>query len=170
MVRSFTHLAVRPFLMGPSWLRSMACGAAAVAVIGMLVIVPEGVDFTELSTVALAVGLSVAIPALFGLCCPPAVEWTLRPQGWARTASLKLVAAPLAIFLFPPALTFLGIPIAIVLAARWGVQNSSLLSAGTRHPAMLWMGRAGWETKAASRRTAPDPLVRVHTISRSRVD
>ena len=148
LLGAFMYLAIRPFLIGAPWVRSITCGIAAGGLMGHLLISADGVDFTALSPVSLAVTLFVAIPVLFGALCAPVTEWALRPEGWARNASVRRVAAPLLVFLFPPTL-FVSVPTAIVLAVRWGVRRSLRLSAWTRHPAALWVGRFCWATFVA---------------------
>lgn len=148
VVGSFTYLAVRPFLLGPSWLRALTCALASGAVLGSIVVNPDGVDFTVLSPVWLAVALFVVIPALFGALAPPAIERALATGGWARTAPLRIVAAPLAVFLFPPLLILLGIPVALVLGARWRLGRWPRIAHAARRPWSLWTARVGWAAVA----------------------
>jgi len=148
VVGSFTYLAVRPFLLGPLWLRSLTCGAAAGAVIGSLLVSPDGVDFTRLSPRWLAVALFVTIPATFGLLCPPVIDVTLRSGGWASRAPGWLVTAPLAVFLFPPLLILIGIPTATVLFAQQMMMRSPRLQAIARHIVTWWAIRFAWGTVA----------------------
>ena len=138
---AFAYLGVRPWLLGPLWLRSVTCAVAAGALIGSVVIIPDGVDFTALSPVPLAVALFIAIPALFGLLCPPAVEWALRPGSWAWTRPFRWVVAPLAVFLFPPILIVIGLPVAAILAVAFAVRAAG--------PVVRWGGRLGWGGLAA---------------------
>jgi len=144
VVGSFVYLAVRPFLIGPLWLRSLTCGLAAGAVIGSLLVAPDGVDFTALSPVSFAVALFVGIPALFGLAAPLAIEWVLRPGGWAHTARLRWVLSPLLVFLFPPLLVLVGLPLAVVLAARFRLDRLPRLRGYGRQAASMWAVRMGW--------------------------
>ena len=148
VVGAFTYLAVRRFLLGPLWLRSLTCGAAAGAVIGSLLVNPDGVDFTRLGPVWLAVALFVAIPALFGLLCPPLMEAALRPRGWASSARGWLVMAPLAVFLFPPLLMLVAVPTAVVFIARGAITRSPRLQAIARHAVTWWAGRLAWAAVA----------------------
>ncbi len=145
LVGAFVYLGLRPWLIGPLWFRAVTCAAAAGAMIGSLVIIPDGVDFTALSPVPLAVALFIAIPAAFGLVCPLAVEWALRPDGWAWTRPFGWVVAPLAVFLFPPVLIVLGVPIALILAVRWLASRSSRSVPAV---AVRWVGWVGWGSLA----------------------
>ncbi|MDA0256192.1 MAG: hypothetical protein O3C25_00415 [Chloroflexi bacterium] len=144
VVGSFTYLAVRPCLIGPPWLRSLTCAVAASVVLGSLLVAPDGVDFAELSPVALAVALFVAIPALFAALTVPLMEHALGPRGWARSAPAPLVVAPLAVFLFPPVLVVVGLPIALVLGARRAVARSRRLDAIARQPSAMRLARVAW--------------------------
>jgi len=138
------YLGVRPFLIGPLWLRTATCAVAAGVVVGGLVIVPNGVDFTELSPVPLAVALFVAIPALFATLAVPAMERTLQPGGWARSAPAPFALGPLAIFLFPPVLVVIGIPVALVLGIRWRVARSPRMTAVVHHAWSMHLARIAW--------------------------
>ncbi|MSQ41932.1 MAG: hypothetical protein EXR65_02720 [Dehalococcoidia bacterium] len=66
VIGAFVYLAVRRFLIGPRWLRVLGCGLAAGVVVGAGLVGTEGIDFTRLRPVWLAIALFVAIPALFG--------------------------------------------------------------------------------------------------------
>jgi len=144
VVGAFTYLAVRPFLIGPGWLRSLTCAVASGAVLGAIIVQPDGVDFTALSPVGLAAVLFVAIPALFSAITVPLIEHALRPEGWAHTARLPIVAAPLAVFLFPPLLIVVGLPVALVLGVRWCTRRWTRLHAVLHHTLTLWIARSGW--------------------------
>lgn len=141
LVGAFVYLGVRPWLLGPPWLRAVTCSVAAGAMIGSVVIIPDGVDFTALSPTALAVALFIAIPSVFAFICPFAVERALRPGGWAWSGRFGWVVAPLAVFLFPPVLIVLGAPVALILVVRWLASQSS-----RSVPAVVvrWGGRLGW--------------------------
>jgi hypothetical protein len=141
---AFTYLGVRPFLMGPMWLRSLGCALAAGAVVGTTLVNPEGVDFTALSPVWFAIALFVGIPAVFGAVAPATIEWILRPSGLARTAPLGWVLSPLLVFLFPPLLVLVGLPVALVLLARYALATSPRLQTYARHAAAMWAARAAW--------------------------
>ena len=148
LIGAYVYLAVRPFLLGGTALRTVTCAAAAGAVIGAMIVNPSGVDFTVLSPVALAVALFVLIPAAFAGALVPVVEHALRPGGWARTAPTRVVVAPLWVFLFPPVLVVVGVPMAAVLGARWYTQRSPRARDIARHPAAMWLARAAWASVA----------------------
>lgn len=144
IVGAVVYLGVRSFLIGPQWLRSLTCSLAAGAVIGSLLVHADGVDFTVLSPVWLAIALFVGIPALFGAVTPAATEWMLRPAGWARTARLRWVTAPLLVYLFPPLLVVVGVPVGGVLGARYLVSRSTALQDFVRRQSVMWTARMAW--------------------------
>lgn len=144
IVGAFVYLAVRPFLIGPRWLRSLTCSLAAGAVVGSILVIPDGVDFTELSPVWFAIALFVAIPAAFGLVVPPAIEWILRPSGPAEMLPLRWVLAPLVVFLFPPLLVVVGVPLAAVLLASYVLARSAQLRRHASHGTAMWVARTAW--------------------------
>jgi hypothetical protein len=141
---SFVYLAIRPFLLGPRWVRIATCALWPAAVMGSLIVGPDGVDFTVLSPVALAIVLFVAIPGLFGALCAPAIDWALRSGGWARNAPLRFVLAPLAVFLAPPLFLVVGLPTLGILGAGWALNRFARSRRLLGHPAALWFGRTAW--------------------------
>lgn len=149
VIGAFVYLAVRPFMVGPLWLRAATCGVAAGAVLGTAFIAPQGVDFTVLSPPELAAALFIAIPALFAVLATFAIEWALRPGGWSETAPLKLVASPLLVFLFPPLLILIVVPLTIVFGVRKLASRRPAFAAFVHHPAPFWLFRVGWAAIAA---------------------
>ena len=144
VVGTFVYLGVRPYMIGPRWVRVPTCGTAAGAVLGALIVNPDGVDFTRLSPVPLSVALFVAIPALFAVLTALALEHALRPAGWANAAPLPVVAAPLAVFAFPPLLIVLGVPVALVLGGRSVGRRWAPIAAVADHRALFWAARLSW--------------------------
>lgn len=146
---AFTYLGVRPFLMGPRWLKLLGCAIAPGALVGGLIINPDGVDFSELSPLWLAIGLFVLIPALFGVLTAIAVEWSLRPESWVGRGPTWLVAAPAVLLLIPPLPILIGLPFAGVYAARWGAARWPRVRATIEARWALWTVRLGWAAAAA---------------------
>ena len=138
VIGTFVYAAVRPFLLGPTWLRSIACGIGAGAVIGALLVSTQGVDFTLLGPRWFAIALFVGLPALFGILAVPVVERALAENSWFHRAPAPLALAPLIVFAFPPLLVLVGLPALAVTAAHHWVSRSPAWSARLRHPAVLW--------------------------------
>jgi len=63
-VAGLVWVAVRGLRFGPPWWRAVSMPLAAALVIGDQLINPDGVDFTLLEPTLLAVGLTLAVPAL----------------------------------------------------------------------------------------------------------
>lgn len=144
VIGAFVYLAVRPFLLGPLWLRSTTCGLAAGAVVGSMIVHTDGVDFTVLGPRWFAIALFVAVPSLFGFLTPPGVEWAARPSGWFQSAPAKVAMLPLLVLLFPPLLVLVGLPAIALIGAAHAVGRSSFLSSLRRHPVTMWSVRAAW--------------------------
>jgi hypothetical protein len=103
-------VAVRGLRCGPAWWRAVSMPVAATLVIGGQLVHTDGVDFALLEPAALAVGLTLAVPALATVivtvlgdrwigsgatlwqALPAAVGWTARA---AITACVALAAAGL---------------------------------------------------------------------------
>ena len=140
LVGALMYLAVRRFLIGPRWLRVLGCGGAAGVVVGAGLVHRDGVDFTRLGPAWFAIALFVAIPAVFGLVAPLAIEWADRPGGWFHRAPAVLALLPLLLWVAPPLPLLL---LLIVTANRLG-QQSPRLTARLRHPVPMWTARGGW--------------------------
>ena len=112
---------VAPWLIGPRWLRRVTTGLAAGAVVGSMLIHADGVDFTLLKPTWLAIGLFVALPALFGLTIGAAVESVSRPDSWTAKGHRRWLLPAIAVGCFPPTLFFLVIalvPVGVLALAR----------------------------------------------------
>lgn len=144
IIGAFVYLAVRPFLMGPAWLRCVGCALGAGMVVGAMLVHTTGIDFIILEPRWFAVGLFVAIPALFGLLAPPAIEGAMRPDGWFQTARAKLALIPLLVFVFPPLLLLVGLPTAAVVGGYHLVQRSPGASRVAHHVATMSVLRIGF--------------------------
>lgn len=144
VIGAIVYLAVRPFLVGPGWLRWTTCALGAGAVVGSMIVHDDGVDFTVLAPRWFAIALFAAIPALFGFLAPPAIELATHPDGWFQSASRKVALAPLLALLFPPLLLLVGIPAAAVIGVHHVVHKSPSLDLVVRHPLTMWTVRAGW--------------------------
>ena len=73
---------VRPWLLGPWWFRRLTTALGSGVVVGSLLLHADGIDFTVLKPTWLAIGLFIAVPALFGLAIGPAVDRIGRPGSW----------------------------------------------------------------------------------------
>lgn len=99
---------VAPWLIGPLWLRRVTTGLTAGAIVGSMLIHADGVDFTALKPTWLAIGLFVALPALFGLAIGAAVDAVSRPTSWTARGHRRWLLPAIAVGCFPPTLIVLG--------------------------------------------------------------
>jgi hypothetical protein len=141
---AFVYLGVRPFLLGPTWLRRLGCAIGAGAVVGSMLVHVDGVDFTRLGPRWFAIGLFVALPALFGVLVASTLERMLRPGSWFLTAPPGRALLPLGVLAFPPLLVLVGPPVAVVLGVRWLAASRSGVQRVVEHPVPRNAVRAAW--------------------------
>lgn len=113
LIGAAAYCAVRPWLLGPDWFRRLTVAAASGAVVGSMLVHADGIDFRVLKPTWLAVGLFVALPALFGAAMAVAVDRVAAdrvPSGWRRRGWPALLVVA-----FPPTLVVVGLA-ALVLA------------------------------------------------------
>ena len=75
---------VRPWLIGPRWFRLLTIALGAGAVVGSMLVHADGIDFRLLTPTWFAIGLFVALPALFAVVVALAVEGVEDPESWTR--------------------------------------------------------------------------------------
>ena len=66
VIGALGYVAVAPWLIGPGWFRRLTVGLTAGALVGSLVIVPGGIDFTFLEPTWLAVAFFIGLPGVGG--------------------------------------------------------------------------------------------------------
>lgn len=112
VIGAAAYRAVAPWLLGPVWFRRTTVAAGSGAVVGSMLVHADGIDFRLLQPVWLAVGLFVALPALFGVAIAFAVDRVsakVAAPGWRRWV------VPIVLMVcFPPAVFVVGVA-AIVL-------------------------------------------------------
>lgn len=122
---------VAPWLLGPMWFRQLTLAAGSGAVVGSMLLHADGVDFNLLEPVWLAIGLFIALPALFGALLPAAVERVARPSSWTtrgpRRWALPLIAEAAFPFSIVPT-----VALAVVLAAGSLISHAYERQAGPR--------------------------------------
>lgn len=107
---------VAPRLIGPTWFKRFTTGAAAGAVVGSMLIHADGIDFTLLKPTWLAIGLFIALPALFGALVGVVVDSVARPGSWTSRGRTRWLLPLLLLAAFPPAIPvvlFLTLPVTI---------------------------------------------------------
>ncbi len=78
LIGAAAYRAVAPWLLGPRWFRRCTVAAATGAVVGSMLVHEDGIDFRFLKPLWLAIGLFVALPAVFGLAIGAAVDRVAR--------------------------------------------------------------------------------------------
>ncbi len=113
VIGGLLYVAVRPILPPAPGLRLAAWGVTTGVLGGVSVVQSDGVDYTVLGSPAASVVMFVALVAGYGVVTAAVADRLLRPDGWARTASLRRVLP--ALILVAPAVGFL--PPLVVVAA-----------------------------------------------------
>lgn len=114
VVGALAYVAVAPWLVGPGWFRRLTVGLTAGALVGSLVIVPEGVDFTVLEPTWLAVAFFVGLPVVSGILLAWAVDLVARPELWTGRGRTAWMLPVVLLALVPPAVVALAPVVAVV--------------------------------------------------------
>jgi len=139
-VGGVAYLAVRAWL--PERARPWLFGTLTGVVGGALVIRPDGIDFTLLEPLWLAVVMFVALPASYGVAVSLLAERFLASDSaftgpWAWVAGLVLLL-PLGLF-GPAGVAVLAVIVAALFLSRSAPQIGLLWTSA----ALAWIGRAG---------------------------
>jgi hypothetical protein len=140
MVGGIFYLAVRPWL--PQRWRAALFGIFGGIVGGALVIRPDGIDFTLLDPLALAIAMFIALPAIYGVVVSRLIErWLPRDAGPGASRPWIIGLIPLLLLgLTGP----VGIGLSVVMLVLWMVARTDQRIASLwRSPAVVWIGRAG---------------------------
>lgn len=145
LIGGLVYLAVRSWL--PGRVRSWLFGALTGIVGGTLVIRPEGIDFTLLEPLWLAIAMFVVLPAAYGVAVSLLAERFLaadstfsHSRAWIGGLVLLL---PLGLF----GLVGLAVITAIIAAVLLGRVAPHIASLWTSPP-VTWIGRVGLVTVA----------------------
>lgn len=132
------YAVLRNLMIGPRWFQVLSISGGAAAVVGAMLVHPEGVDFTVLQPRWLAVALFVAIPGLYAALLTVLAERWLRPDGAWPQASRRAAFAPLILWL-PLA------PVLLVGVAAWLLVEFLRRQSATRglveHRWVPWLAR-----------------------------
>jgi hypothetical protein len=139
VIGGLVYLAVRPWL--PERWRAALAGLFGAIVGGAAFIRPDGIDFTRLDPLPLAIVMFTALPAIYGVAMSLFVERLLRsnPEAGGSWGWL-LGLLPLAAFV---ATGPLGLGLLLLMFGVWWVHRS-VPDAATlwRSPTVVWIGRA----------------------------
>ena len=116
VIGALGYVAVAPWLIGPGWFRRLTVGLTAGALVGSMVIVPGGIDFTFLEPTWLAVAFFVGLPVVSGILLTLAVDLVAQPGSWTgrgRTAwmlpAVQLALVPPAVLVFVPVVAIVAV-------------------------------------------------------------
>jgi hypothetical protein len=116
VIGAAAYLAVRPWLVGPLWLRRATVGATAGALVGSMLIHADGVDFTLLEPLWLAVSLFIALPTIAGVALAMTVDSVSSPSSWTAHGRARWALPLVLAVLVAPAIAVIA-PIMLVAAA-----------------------------------------------------
>jgi hypothetical protein len=133
------YLAVRSWL--PERWRAALFGIFCGSVGGALVIRPDGIDFTLLEPLALAIAMFIALPAIYGVAVSRLIErWLLRDSGAGSSRAWIVGLLPLLLLVLTGPV---GIVLSVVMLVLWMVHRTDQRIASLwRSPAVVWIGRA----------------------------
>lgn len=114
LIGACVYRLVAPWLIGPSWFRRCTTAAAAAAVAGSMLVHSHGVDFTLLKPTWLAIGLFIALPALFAAAIGVAVDRVARPTAWSAQGRRHWIVPMVLVLLFPLSVLFIAVVAAVV--------------------------------------------------------
>jgi hypothetical protein len=132
------YLAVRPWL--PERWRAALAGVFGGIVGGAAFIRPDGIDFTRLDPLPLAIAMFIALPAIYGVAMSLFVERLLRSDPGA-TGSWGWLLGLLPLVAFGATGPF-GLGLILLLFGAWWVHRA-MPDAATlwRSPTITWIGR-----------------------------
>ena len=138
---------VRPWVIGPQWFRRLTIALASGAVAGSMLVHADGIDFTVLKPTWLAIGLFVALPALFALAMGVMVDSVSRPDSWTARGPWRWLLPIVVVACFPVMVLFLIV--ALVPVCIWALARNDDFPAEIR--SVRWLPnilRAAWLTIA----------------------
>ena len=104
MIGVAVYPLVASWLIGPAWFRRLTLALGSGAVVGSMLVHADGVDFTLLGPTWFAVGLFVALPAVFAAFLGDAIAYAERRQAWwnrPERGARRFIVPVLCVALFP---------------------------------------------------------------------
>lgn len=140
---------VSPWLLGPPWFRRITTGMAGGAVGGAMLVHADGIDFTLLKPTWFAIGLFVALPAMFAIGVGWWVDRVARPDSVTARGPRRRWLIPLVLVLcIPPTAIIVAFvaPFVGICAVGAGVPQVQRVRARWQYGLAI---RAGWLAIAA---------------------
>ncbi len=136
------YAVVRGLRMGPRWFQLLSLSVGPAVVVGEVLVHTDGVDFSLLDPVELAVGLFVLLPGLYAVALVLLSDRWLRPGSWWSRARPAAVAGTFLVWV----LLFPLLPVLLALALLWLVQDAVRQTPTGRRvlrwPVWPWAARA----------------------------
>lgn len=122
LIGAGVYRLVRQRLVGPVWFRRLTTGLASGVVVGSMLVHADGIDFRLLKPTWLAVGLFIALPAVFGVFIGPVVDRVGRPDSSTRRGRALWILPIVCVAAFP--FTLLLVPfVAVGIAVLHVIAN-----------------------------------------------
>lgn len=133
------YLGVRSWL--PERGRAALFGVFGGIVGGAGAIRPDGLDFTQLDPLPLAIAMFIALPAIYGVMVSRLIErWLREDSGWGASRAWILGLVPLILLAI---LGPVGIGLTVLAAALWIVcRTAPRIASLWGSPAVMWIGRS----------------------------
>ncbi len=143
IIGAVAYLLVARRLIGPNWFRRVTVGLAAGAVVGSMLVHSNGIDFTQLKPTWLAIGLFVALPAVFGTFIGAAVDAADKSDSWTMVGRRRWLVPLVAIACFPPTIVIVAV-ITAVTAIATTIGDISRVRAIRATAGFSFVVRAAW--------------------------
>lgn len=121
VIGAAAYVTVAPWLIGPGWFRRLTVGLTAGALVGAMVIVPDGVDFEALKPTWLAVSLFVGLPVLVGVALCLVADGVASATSWTAQGRRRWLLPLVLVLLVPlslPAIVLVSLVVAVLLPLR----------------------------------------------------
>jgi len=132
------YFVLRGLMIGPRWFQILSISLGPAVVVGSSLVHVEGVDFTLLGPVSLAIAMFVLIPGVYAASLTVLAERWLAPEGRFMTSPFFLAVPP--ILLWVPIAPLLG-ALLLGLAAFEVVRRTPGGAALLGRPAWPWLIR-----------------------------
>jgi hypothetical protein len=138
LIGAVVYYVLRGLRFGPRWFQVLSIGGGAGVAVAAPIVHPDGVDFTLLSPLWLAIGLFVAIPFVYAVGLTLVAERLLAEGSWYQRLPRWGQYLPLAFLVVVPfTVPVLGIGWLVGYMARSSPSRRAMLE----RPEAFWFGR-----------------------------